>query len=140
MLIIFVFFSVTSMFLVACFSVAVLNVVIRRESAYLIEERINGIVDNCKRLTPFLLDRVQGCHAPASNSPLFTEYPGAVWPGAQSFVTVLPKGGPMRADQRGSTQALLLGIVVDRGSLEIRSFSTAERQGCSVTSACADTS
>jgi hypothetical protein len=38
MLIIFAFFSVISVILVACFSVALLNVVIRRESAYLIEE------------------------------------------------------------------------------------------------------
>ena len=51
MLIIFAFFSVVSMILVACFSVAVLNVVIRRESAYLIEERIKVIVESRKRLT-----------------------------------------------------------------------------------------
>src|ERR1700681_2818718 len=44
MLIIFAFFSVISMMLVACIAVAVLNVVIRRESAYLIEERIKVIV------------------------------------------------------------------------------------------------
>jgi hypothetical protein len=80
------------MFLVACFSVAVLNVVIRRECAHFMEERINGIVDNRKRLTPSLLDRVPGCHAPASNSPLFTEYSGAVWPGSESPMTVLPEG------------------------------------------------
>src|SRR5229473_3920272 len=92
MLIIFAFFSVISMILVACFAVAVLNVVIRRESAYLIEERIKVIVDSRKRLAHSLSDRVPGCHAPASNSPLFTEYPDAVWPESQSLATVLPKG------------------------------------------------
>src|SRR5438270_10475346 len=92
MLIIFAFFSITSMLLVGCFSVAVLNVVIRRESAYLIGERINGIVDNRKRLASFLLDQVRGCEAPTSDSLIFTDYLNAVWPGSQSVVTVLPKG------------------------------------------------
>ncbi len=133
MLIIFAFFSVLSTFLVACFSVAVLNVVIRRESAYLIEERINGIVDSCKRLTASLLERVQGCQAPAANSPLLTEYPGAVWPGDQSLVTVVPKevtpaGKPMWLEMDS-----FAGIVVDAGRLEIRSFRSEGRAGCSVT-------
>jgi serine phosphatase RsbU (regulator of sigma subunit) len=133
MLIIFVFFSIASMFLVACFSVAVLNVVIRRGSAYLIEEQINGIVENCKRLTPFLLDRVQECHPPASGAPLLTAYPGVVWRGAQSFVSVRPKGVTRESRPMWLDTGSFNGVVVDRGSLEIRSFSTAERQGCSVT-------
>ena len=69
MLIIFAFFSVISMILVACFAVAVLNVLIRRESAYLIEERIKVIVDGRKKLTDSLVDRVSGCQGPASDSP-----------------------------------------------------------------------
>src|SRR5438270_10098292 len=133
MLIIFAYFSITSMLLVGCFSVAVLNVVIRRESAYFIEERINGIVDNHKRLASFLLDRVQGCDAPASNSPLFTDYSGAVWPGAETLITILPKGAISRAKPKWLDTHSFVGVVVDRGSLEIRPFSTAERQGCSVT-------
>jgi len=50
MLIIFVFFSVISMSLVGCFAVAVLNVVLRRESAYLVEERIKLVVYQRKEL------------------------------------------------------------------------------------------
>jgi serine phosphatase RsbU (regulator of sigma subunit) len=133
MLIIFAFFSITSMFLVGCFSVAVLNVVIRRESAYFIAERINGIVDNRKRLTPVLLDQVQGCDAPALNSPPFTEYSSAVWPGSESSITVLPKGVASERRPVWLNTGSFAGIVVDRGSLEIRSFSTGEREGCSVT-------
>jgi serine phosphatase RsbU (regulator of sigma subunit) len=133
MLIIFAFFSITSMFLVGCFSVAVLNVVIRRESAYFIAERINGIVDNRKRLTPVLLDQVQGCDAPALNSPPFTEYSNAVWPGSESSITVLPKGVASERRPVWLNTGSFAGIVVDRGSLEIRSFSTGEREGCSVT-------
>lgn len=92
MLVIFVFFSITSMLLVACFSVAVLNVVIRRESASLIEERINGIVSTRKRLTPFLLDQIHGCDMPGSTSPISARYLNAVWPGGDSSITVMPKG------------------------------------------------
>jgi serine phosphatase RsbU (regulator of sigma subunit) len=133
MLIIFAFFSVISMILIACFTVAVLNVVIRRESAYLIEERINGIVDSCRRLTPSLLNRVQGCHAPPVNSPLFTEYPNAVWPGGQGSITVLPKEVIRPGRSMWLDKDSFAGIVVDRDSLEIRSLRTAEREGCSVT-------
>jgi serine phosphatase RsbU (regulator of sigma subunit) len=133
MLIIFAFFSITSMFLVGCFSVAVLNVVIRRESAYFIEERINGIVDNHKRLTSFLLDQIRGCDAPASKSPLFTDYSSAVWPGAGTSITVLPKGATNEAKPRWLDADSFGGVVVDRRSLEIRSFRMAEREGCSVT-------
>jgi hypothetical protein len=127
MLIIFAFFSVISTLLVTCFSIAVLNVVVRRESSYLIEERINGIVDSCKRLTSFLLERVHGCQTPAINSPLFTEYPGAVWPGAQTLVAVLPKGGASHDPvPKWIGSSSFAGVVVDRGSLEIRSL----RKGC----------
>src|SRR5437868_5610931 len=119
MLIIFAFFSVTSTFLVGCFSVAVLNVVIRRESTYLIEERINGIVDNRKRLTPFLLDQVQRCDTPASNSPIFTKYLDAVWPGGESSITVLPKGVTSERRPVWLNTGSFAGIIVDRGSLEI---------------------
>jgi serine phosphatase RsbU (regulator of sigma subunit) len=133
MLIIFAFFSITSMFLVGCLSVAVLNVVIRRESAYFIEERINGIVDNHNRLTAFLIDHVQGCDARASDLPVLTGYSRAVWPQAETSITVLPKGTIRRAGPKWLDTDSFAGVVVDRGSLEIRSFRTAEREGCSVT-------
>lgn len=42
-LIIFAFFGVISMSLMGCFAVAVVNVLIRRENAYLLEERIKVV-------------------------------------------------------------------------------------------------
>jgi serine phosphatase RsbU (regulator of sigma subunit) len=132
MLIIFAFFSVISTSLVTFFSVAVLNVVIRRESTYLIEERVNGIVDNRKNLTRFVLGQIQGCQAPASNSPIFADYLDAVWPGSESSVRVLPKGVTSQHRPVWLNSGAFAGIVVDRGSLEIRSLRTEERQGCSV--------
>jgi hypothetical protein len=69
MLVIFAFFSVISTVLVASAAVAVLNVVIRRENANLIQERINGVVDSCHRFTPFLLERVAACRTPRQTRP-----------------------------------------------------------------------
>jgi len=132
MLIIFAFFSVISMILVARFAVAVLNVVIRRESAYLIEERIKVIVDSRKKLTDSLVDRVSGCQWPVSDSPLFTEYMDAAWPESQSLVSVLPKGATHGVNSTWHNASSFAGIVADRGSLEIRSFRSVELEGCSV--------
>jgi serine phosphatase RsbU (regulator of sigma subunit) len=133
MLIIFAFFSIISMILVACFAVAVLNVVIRRESAYLIEERIKVIVDGRKKHTDSLVDRVSGCQGPASDSPLFTEYLDAAWPESQSLVSVLSNGAKHGVSSTWHDTGSFAGIVADRGSLEIRSFRSVEREGCSVT-------
>src|SRR5260370_4384560 len=133
MLITVAFFSVISMILVACFAVAVLNVVIRRESAYLIEERIKVIVDSRKKLTDSLVDRVSGCQGPASDSPLFTEYMDAASPESQILVSVLPKGATHGVSSTWHDTGCFAGIVADRGSLEIRSFRSVEREGCSVT-------
>jgi len=133
MLMIFAFFSVISMILVACFAVAVLNVVIRRESAYLIEERIKVVVDGRKKLTDSLVDRVSGCQGPASDSPLFAEYIDAAWPEGQSLVSVLPKEATHGISSSWHNTGSFAGIVADRGSLEIRSFRSVERERCSVT-------
>src|ERR1700744_461366 len=86
-LIIFSLFSVGSMIMVSCFSIAVLNALIRRESAYLIEERIKIMVDSHMSLMDPVLDKVQGCQY-ASDSALFTaftEHLNATWPGSQSI-------------------------------------------------------
>jgi serine phosphatase RsbU (regulator of sigma subunit) len=136
MLIVFAFFSVVSMFLVACFAVAILNVVIRRESAYLIEERIKVIVESRKRLTDPLLDRVQGCGAQASKLPHFsefTEYLDGAWPGSQSLTTMLSPGVAGGAEPAWLNKDSFAGVVADRGSLEIRFLRTVKREGCSVT-------
>jgi hypothetical protein len=55
MLVIFAFFSIISTVLVASAAVAVLNVVIRRENANLIQERINGVDDSCNRFAKYAL-------------------------------------------------------------------------------------
>jgi serine phosphatase RsbU (regulator of sigma subunit) len=133
-LIIFSLFSVGSVIMVTCFSIAVLNVLIRRESAYLIEERIKIMVDNHISLMNPVLDRVQGCQY-ASDSPLFTaftEHLNATWPGSQSIVTILSTGVPHKADPLWLDTPSFAGVVEDRGSSEIRFIRTVKREGCFV--------
>src|SRR5262249_37521499 len=80
MLAIFVFFSVISMILVACFAVAVLNGVIRRETAYLLEERIKMVVYERKELIDSAKGGVRGCPESRSNSHQPIDYLGGVRP------------------------------------------------------------
>src|ERR1700744_6501334 len=92
MMIIFSFFSIVSVAMITCFSIAVLNVVIRRESAFLIEERIKVIVESRKGIIDPVLSRIEGCEY-ASNAALlslFTEDLNAAWPGSQTDVKMLP--------------------------------------------------
>jgi len=127
MLIIFAFFSVVSTILIGALSVAVLNVVIRRESAYLIEERIKAVVDNYERLTSTLAD---GIDSPASNLPLDPEHPRAVLGDSQTLITVTSKEAIDGDRPSWLRKGSFAGIVADQGSLEIRSFHEAERERC----------
>jgi hypothetical protein len=77
--------------MITCFS-AVLNVVIRRESAYLIEERIKEIVDGGEGIMDPVLDRIEGCEYATNAAPfvLLTERLKATWLSSQSLMSVLP--------------------------------------------------
>jgi serine phosphatase RsbU (regulator of sigma subunit) len=133
-LIIFSLFSIGSVITVTCLSIAVLNVLIRRESAYLIEERIKVIVESRKNLMDPVLDRVKGCQY-ASDSALFaalTEHLNATWPGSQSTVTILSAGVFHNADPPWLDTPSFAGVVEDRGSPEIRFLRTVKREGCFV--------
>jgi serine phosphatase RsbU (regulator of sigma subunit) len=133
-LIIFSLFSVGSVITVTCFSIAVVNVLIRRESAYLIEERIKVIVESRKSLMDPVLDKVQGCQY-SSDSDLFsafTEHLNATWPGSQSIVTILSQGVLHNADPRWLNTPSFAGVVEDGSSLEIRFLRTVKREGCFV--------
>jgi serine phosphatase RsbU (regulator of sigma subunit) len=127
-------FSVGSVVIVTCFSIAVLNVLIRRESAYLIEERIKIMVESHKSIMDPVLDRVQGCQY-ASDSALFTafaEHLNATWPDSQSIVTILSTRVPHNTDPLWLDTPSFAGVVEDRGSSEIRFIRTVKRDGCFV--------
>jgi hypothetical protein len=139
MLILFAFFSVLSTLLVACFAVAVLNVVIRRESAYFVEERINGIVDISRDITTAFANGVRGCDARAPDPSRIGEYASPAWPGSQRLLAVLPKGSASRNKPAWLDSDSFDGIIVDHGSIEIRSLHKVKRLGCSLAAVQEDT-
>ncbi len=130
MLIIFVFFSIVSMILVGCLAVAALNVLIRRETAYLIEERIKVIEDDRKELIDSVKSGEHACPESRSDSLQRVGYMDDVWPKSQ--VTVLPWRESGRSEHAWHDTGAFAGVVVDQGHLEIRSFHKIERDGCSM--------
>jgi hypothetical protein len=122
-------FSVGSVIMVASFSIAFLNVVIRRESAYQIEARIKIMVDTHMSLMDPVLGKVQGCQY-ASDSALFTaftEHLNATWPGSRSIVTILSTGVPQKGAPAWLDAPSFAGVVEDRGHSEIRFIRTVKQ-------------
>lgn len=130
MLTIFVFFSIVSMILVGCFAVAILNVVIRRESAYLLEERIKMIVYERKDLIDSVMDGAGACSEPRSNSLQSVSRADGAW--SRVNVMVLPWKQSGTSEQPWRDTGDFAGIIADRGQLEVRSFRWVAREGCSV--------
>jgi serine phosphatase RsbU (regulator of sigma subunit) len=127
-------FSVSSATVGTCFSIAVLNVLIRRESAYLIEERIKIMVESHMSLMDPVLGKVQGCQYASDSAVLtaFNEHLNATWPGSQGIVTILSTGVPHNADPPWLDTPSFAGVVEDRGRSEIRFIRTVKRGGCVV--------
>jgi serine phosphatase RsbU (regulator of sigma subunit) len=130
MLIIFVFFSIISIVLVGCLAVAVLNVVIRRETAYLIEERIKVIEDDRKELIDSTKSGARACPESRPDSLQRVGNMDDVWPKSQ--VTVLPWRESGRSEHAWHDTGAFAGVIADQGHLEIRSFHKIERGGCSM--------
>lgn len=139
-------FTGTSTILVACLAVAALNVVVRRESANVVEKQIQVLVQASRSVAPAILDNVGSCTVSAANSselkPLLA-YTDEASPQAQAFLIVegphsvqflLP--GPSR--DAGKPPNWLpgtdfSGLVVDRGQVEIRQVVTRQKNTCKVT-------
>jgi len=134
MMIIFSFFSIVSVAMITCFSIALLNVVIRRESAFLIEERIKVIVESRKGIIDPVLNRIEGCeYAPnAALFSFFTEQLNAAWPGSQTVVNMLRWEAPPGVNPLWLDTPAFTGIVEDHGKLEIRFLRMVKRNGCLV--------
>jgi|GEM_PF-1004942 len=134
MMIIFSFFSVVSVAMITCFFIALLNVVIRRESAFLIEERIKVIVESRKGIIDPVLKRIDGCDysSNATLFSLFTEYMNASWPGSQTVVSMLPPEVPPVVNAPWLDSPTFTGIVEDHDKLEIRFIRMVKRKGCLV--------
>jgi sigma-B regulation protein RsbU (phosphoserine phosphatase) len=139
-------FTGTSAILIACLAVAALNVVVRRESANLVEKQIQVLVQASRSVAPAILDHAGGCMASPTNSvglkPLLA-YTDEAFPQAQASLLV---EGPRGVESllAGSDPALVkhpdwlpetgfAGLVVDRGQIEIRNVVTRQKDVCKIT-------
>jgi hypothetical protein len=121
-------FTGTSTILVVCLAVAALNVVVRRESANVVEKQIQVLVQASRSVAPAILDHAGACTAPLKNSvglkPLLA-YTDEAFPQAQaSLVVESPRG--VQSVLPGSNRVIgkppdwlpdtgFAGLVVDRG-------------------------
>jgi serine phosphatase RsbU (regulator of sigma subunit) len=136
----------TSTILIACLSVAALNVVVRRESSNIVEKQIQLLVQASRSVAPAILDHAGACTAPLTNSGPFKPlqaYTDEVFPQAQTSLTVKGSRGiqsllPGQVPAAVSHPAWLpetgfAGLVVDRGQLEIRNVVVQQSGACNVT-------
>ena len=140
-------FTLSSTLLVACLAVATLNVVLRRESTYVIEKEIRTLVEASRSIAPAILDRAGACVVQNVNSdglkPLL-QYAQRAFPRAEiSLAMDFRKGSPSLLPDEGWTNAGLpnwlpdtgfTGVVVDHGQLEIRNIAALEKGACRVAS------
>jgi serine phosphatase RsbU (regulator of sigma subunit) len=134
--------------LVACLAVAALNVVVRRESANVVEKQIQVLVQASRSVGPAILDHAGVCLESSTNAdrlkPLLA-YTDEAFPHAQASLTVEGRRGVQSLLPR-SEQSLVehpdwlpdigfAGLVVDRGQVEIRNVLMQQKGGCRVTAA-----
>jgi serine phosphatase RsbU (regulator of sigma subunit) len=141
-----IIFTGTSTILIACLAAAALNVVVRRESANVIEKQIQMLVQASRSVAPAILDHAGACTAPAGGvgwlKPLLA-YTDEVFPRAQASLTVedqrgvqslLPGSGLAGVENPDwQTGTGFAGLVVDGGQLQIRNLVTQQKGGCKVT-------
>src|SRR5450631_1939851 len=139
-------FTGTSTILILCLAIAALNVVVRRESANVVEKQIQVLVQASRSVAPAILDHAGACTVSPSNSgqlkPLLA-YTDEAFPQAEATLVVeSPRG--VQSVLPGSTRVFgkhpewlpdtdFAGLVVDRGQLEIRNVLTRQRGSCKAT-------
>ncbi len=141
-----IIFTGTSTILIACLGVAALNVVVRRESANVVEKQIQVLVQATRSVAPAILDNAGSCTVSQANSgglkPLLA-YTDEAFPQAQAFLTVEGANG-VQSLLSGPNSVLVrhpdwlpetdfAGLVVDGGRLEIRNIVTRQKDTCKVT-------
>ena len=86
-----VVFTGTSSILILCLTIAALNVMVRRESANVVEKQIQMLVQASRSVAPAILDHAGACTASPSDSgglkPLFA-YTDEAFPQAQASLIV----------------------------------------------------
>jgi serine phosphatase RsbU (regulator of sigma subunit) len=139
-------FTGTSTILIACLAIAALNVVVRRESANVVEKQIQVLVQASRSVAPAILDNAGSCTTSLANAgglkPLLA-YTDEAFPQAEASLTVKGPGG-VQSLLPGSNRVLgkrpdwlpetdFAGLVVERGRLEIRNAVTRHKDACNIT-------
>jgi serine phosphatase RsbU (regulator of sigma subunit) len=139
-------FMGASTILIVCLAVAALNVLVRRESANVVEKQIQVLVQASRSVAPAILDHAGVCVETPTNAgglkPLLA-YTDEAFPRAQASLTVegpsgfqslLPRADPSLVKHPDwLPKTGFTGIVVDRGQLEIRNVLMQQKGACKVT-------
>jgi len=134
----------SSTLLVACLAVATLNVMLRRESTYVIERQISTLVEASRDIAPSILNRAGGaCVVQNVNSgdlkPLVQYAQGAFPQAVISLAVDFRNGSSALVSGQGLTDGGLpnwlpdggfTGAVVDHGQLEIRNIALRDEGAC----------
>ncbi|MDQ1472603.1 MAG: phosphoserine phosphatase RsbU/P [Bryobacterales bacterium] len=141
-----IIFTGTSTILIVCLAAAALNVVVRRESANVVEKQIQILVQASRSVAPAILDHAGDCKEPLTKSgglkPLLA-YTDEAFPQAQASLTVEGPHG-VQSLLPGPNLALVRrpdwlpdtgfsGPVVERGQLEIRNVVIRQKGACRIT-------
>ncbi len=131
---------------IALLAVAALNVVVRRESANVVDKQIQMLVQASRSVAPAILDHAAACVAPPTDfgvlKPLLA-YTDQAFPQAQAFLIVEGARGE-QALLPGPASAVFqrpvwlpetgfAGLVADGGHLEIRNVLAQQKGACKAT-------
>jgi serine phosphatase RsbU (regulator of sigma subunit) len=132
--------------LIALLAIAALNVVMRRESANVVEKQIQVLVQASRSVAPAILDHASDCEVPPTNSgvlkPLLA-YTDQAFPQAQTFLSV--EGSRAGQSLLSGLDAAVFkrpgwlpetgfgGLVADLGHLEIRHVLAQQKGACRAT-------
>jgi HAMP domain-containing protein len=139
-------FTGASTILVGCLGIAALNVVVRRESANVVEKQIQLLVETSRSVAPAILAHAGGCDDRAADSgglKALLTYTDQAFPQAQTYLTVesakgvqslLPGPVPLNVKHPDWMPASgFSGLVAYRGQIEIRNVVVKQKAGCKVT-------
>jgi serine phosphatase RsbU (regulator of sigma subunit) len=127
-------FTGASTVLMACLAVAALNVVVRRESANVVEKQIQVLVQASRSVASAIVDNAGSCTvSPANSGQLerLVAYTDEAFPLAKASLRV--EGDRAGPSSSRVPEADFTGLVVDHGRLEIRNIVTRQKNSCGVT-------
>jgi serine phosphatase RsbU (regulator of sigma subunit) len=139
-------FTGTSAILIACLALAALNVVVRRESANVVEKQIQMFVQASRSVAPAILDHAGACMGTSMNfgglKPLLA-YTDEAFPRAETSLTIEGAAGAQVLLQAMAIRAVkhpvwiadsgFSGLVVDGGQIEIRNVLARQQSACNLT-------